>query len=126
MDSEGQKVISNSGLQNVVGKNIKDVAPGNVSGAIFNKLGKKAKVTDIEWISGAAGNARSSRVSFFNVPEWGWNVGVGFFTDDLDKALEYKKPRDAKKFLLLSLSNHSASIISDHWGFLLQKNFHET
>ncbi|WP_027357999.1 cache domain-containing protein [Desulforegula conservatrix] len=100
MDSEGQ-IISNSGLQNVVGKNIKEVAPGNVSEAIFNKLGKKSEeFADIEWISGAAENARISRVSFFNVPEWGWTVGVGFFTDDLDKALEYKKAQGRQEIFV--------------------------
>jgi len=97
MDSDGN-ILSNSNQPQMVGKNIRETVTGAVTDSILKGIGEKTgEFTKIDWLSNGPIAVRRSEVQGFLIPEWGWTVGVGFFTDDLEKVLEYKKAQGKRE-----------------------------
>jgi len=106
--SDGQ-IISNSGMPQMVGRNIREAVNGSSDILLKDFFGKEGEFKQIDWWANDSQSIRSSQSSGFFVPEWGWTVGVGFFMDDLEKAFEYKKARGkyeilaAVRFLIVTI-----------------------
>lgn len=99
-DKDGT-IISNSAMHDSVGKNYRDYISETEAKAFVRESGKKnGDFVRILWNPGNGGNSRTSEVLGFTIPEWNWIIGVGFFTDDLEKALEHKKEQGRQEIIL--------------------------
>lgn len=106
VDDHG-RVILNSGLPQITGMNIKEASLGSVTDKSIKDIAeKKGGFTEISWGDRKDRPAENSQaylksmVTGFSVPEWGWIAGVGFFTDDLEKAYALKKEHGRHELLM--------------------------
>lgn len=94
-------ILSHTGISETAGKNIASVTSESLThDEILQLSEKKNGYYEIKWAADNLSMKRNSIVTSFPVHDWGWTIGVGFFTDDMDRISEDKKNQGIQKFVI--------------------------